>query len=82
MEVKEAADRAAEYLKNLIPDADRIQLEEIELNELNQWYITLSYDSSDTSPNVFSFTRTRKYKIFKIDADNGQVLSMKIREIK
>lgn len=82
MDVKTAADTAAEYLKGFYSDAEKILLEEIEL-ENDFWNITLSYEIVERYASAFMTTNNaRKYKIFKIDSSTGQVLSMKIREFK
>ena len=45
MEVKEATDKAVNYLTNFYPEADRVKLEEVEITDDNKfWNITLSYD--------------------------------------
>lgn len=82
--IKELADKAAEYLRAFFPDADAIQLEEIEVTDDNSyWFITLSYENTDGVINskIWINTRSRKYKIFKIDATSGEVRSMKIRDM-
>lgn len=76
-----ASTAAVEYLKNVFPDATQIQLEEVEItDDKRYWIITLSYDNPDRLYSSL-MNRNRKYKIFKIDAENGEVLSMKIREL-
>ncbi|MCG2611999.1 hypothetical protein LZZ90_10820 [Flavobacterium sp. SM15] len=85
MTITELADTAAKYLKGFFPDADKIQLEEIEVTDDNlYWNITLSYESSDVpeTNNIWLATRTRKFKIFKIDSKTGEVRSMKIRDMR
>jgi hypothetical protein len=80
LDVREAAQRAAEYFAVLYQDQNpqAVQLEEVELAEDDSyWFITLSYPQSDF--NVLNFKR--KYKIFKIDAKTGDVISMKIRKV-
>lgn len=70
---REAAESAAEYLKEL-KNIYQASLEEIELSDDRAiWNVTLSY----TSNNVFD--QGENYKIFKVDAESGEVLSMKIR---
>lgn len=85
--VEEAAKRAVEYMKGFFPDASAIRLEEVEITDDKQfWYITLSIVESESEPNVLfpamQFKKVKSYKIFKIFAENGEVLSMKIRELK
>ena len=77
---KIAIDQAGQYLKNLFPKSDKIKLEEIELTDDQKfWNITLSYiDQDDGSLFV---NQARQYKLFKVNADDGKVLSMKIRQI-
>lgn len=85
MTIKELADIAANYLKSFFPDADKIQLEEIEITDDSKyWNITLSYESTDAPDNSggWLLSKSRKYKIFKIDAKAGDVRSMKIRDMK
>ncbi len=69
-----------ETLKNLA-------LEEVELDDAkNQWLVTLGYDSPhllkrQTGPSLFPTTeeeRKREYKVFRIDANDGRLISMKI----
>lgn len=80
IEVKDAAKKAAEYLKNFFPKADKIQLEEIEFSN-DAWIITLSYENVDSS-NWGYINSYRNYKQFIIDSSTGNFISMKIREIK
>jgi len=85
MNINQLADIAAKYLKDFFPDADKIQLEEIEVTDDNKyWNITLSYESSDVpmASSGWLISKTRKFKIFKIDAKSGEVRSMKIRDMK
>lgn len=82
--VKEASNKAKEYLVSFFPDAEQVQLEEVELSgDKTHWLITLSYEG--VSASVASSMLVGKsvlYKIFKLDAETGEVLSMKIRDIK
>lgn len=83
MTINELADRSLQYLKEFFPDADKVQLEEIEKTDDNAyWYITLSYESSDIpeNSNAWLLKKSRKFKIFKIDSVTGEVRSMKIRD--
>lgn len=86
MTIQELADNALSYLKGFFPDAEKVQLEEIEKTDDNlYWYITLSYESSDIPENSNPWlitTKSRKFKIFKIDATTGEVRAMKIRDLK
>lgn len=80
VDVRVATNSAVEYLKQFFPNANNVQLEEIEISEDEKfWSVTLSYDDGDRYS--VNFNREKKYKIFKIDATSGGVLSMKIREL-
>ncbi|MCK5149534.1 PepSY domain-containing protein [Candidatus Pacearchaeota archaeon] len=67
---KQIAQKAAEYLQELKNVSD-ISLEEIELVGEGYWLVTLSY----TSYNILD--SKEHWKVFKIDASTGEVLSMK-----
>ncbi len=78
--VKEAAEKAAEYFTALYDDQFKnVLLEEVELSG-NYWLITLGYDHPSPLPQ---FTRKgpRAFKVFKVDNETGEVVSMKIREV-
>ncbi|TCN65411.1 hypothetical protein [Acetobacteroides hydrogenigenes] len=84
MTINEVTKIALNYL-NSFYDTSKPVLEEIEISDDNKyWYITLSYESDDVPVNQFQLipTKSRKYKIFKIEAETGEVRSMKIRDIK
>ena len=84
IDVKEAAERARSHLASFFPDAERVQLEEAELTDdkLN-WFITLSYEGiSHSVASSLLVGKSIRYKIFKLDAESGDVISMKIRDIK
>ena len=83
MEVNEAAEIAAKYLKDFFPDASGMRLEEIEKSDDdNYWFITLSYEINERGQfHLPSYGMNRQYKIFKIEANEGAVRSMKIRKI-
>ena len=82
--VKEATDKAKEYLISFFPDAEQVQLEEVELSgDKTHWLITLSYEGISASvASSMLVGKSVLYKIFKLDAEHGEVLSMKIRDIK
>ena len=83
LKVQEASKLAADYLSVLTPSAERVQLEEIEFIDQfpNKWLVTLSYLINEVDENPFAISN-RKYKIFTIDANSGEVTAMKIREFK
>ena len=84
IDVKEATDKAKEYLVAFFPEAEKIQLEEVELtNDKAHWFITLSYEGvSNSVASSLLVGKSVRYKLFKLDAESGEVVSMKIREIK
>ena len=82
--VKEATDKVKEYLVSFFPDAENVQLEEVEMTEDKaHWFVTISYEGvSNSVASSLLVGKTVLYKIFKIDAKVGEVISMKIRDIK
>jgi len=82
--VKEATDKAKEYLVSFFPDAEQVQLEEVELSgDKSHWLITLSYEGISASvASSMLVGKSVLYKIFKLDAEHGEMISMKIRNIK
>ncbi len=93
IDVKQAVSVAAAYFADLYADQSysSVLLEEVEYNEDdNVWLITLGYSPSLTLLDAVEKSLTplsalnpkeRKYKIFRIDAKTGKVLSMKIRTV-
>jgi len=86
LDVKEAARRASEYFAGLYEpkSIDDVQLEEVEMSDDGRyWLITLSYPLLGAGLGLVPFGQIskRKYKLFTIDAQTGEVKSMKIREI-
>lgn len=77
---RQVVDAAFHYLQSVIPQPEKIsnvrveQLEPIEKNDF--WKVVLSYDVIGD----FAFEKKREDKEFKIDAYNGNVISMKIFE--
>ena len=82
--VKEATDKAKEYLESFFPDAENVQLEEVEMTEDKaHWFVTISYEGvSNSVASSLLVGKSVLYKIFKIDAQLGEVISMKFRDIK
>jgi hypothetical protein len=82
--VKDATAKARDYLQSFFPDAEKVQLEEVELTEDKaHWFITLSYEGvSNSVASSLLVGKSVRYKIFKLDAESGDVISMKIRDIK
>ena len=84
---KQAASVAAKYLKDLIPSAEGVLLEEVD-QEISRgkltWNITLSFvPGSGSGVSILPYTISGKkdYKAFRIDATSGEVISMKIRNV-
>ncbi|MCK5067257.1 MAG: hypothetical protein KAR16_07460 [Bacteroidales bacterium] len=84
IDVKEATNKAKEYLVSFFPEVEKVQLEEVELTEDRAyWFITLSYEGvSNSVASSLLVGKSVRYKLFKLDAENGEVISMKIRDIK
>ena len=84
IDVKEASDKAKAHLNSFFPDAEKVQLEEVELTEDKaHWFITLSYEGvSNSVASSLLVGKSVRYKLFKLDAESGAVISMKIRDIK
>lgn len=86
IDAKTAAKEAYEYFQNMYPDQNLdAMLEEVELTDEGDkdfWLITLSYQGPKTNMAQLMGAPSRAYKIFKIDANSGEVQSMKIRSLK
>lgn len=84
IDVKQAAQSASNFIVGLYSNEtiSDVMLEEVELSEDGKlWLITLSFFTPPSSPHIFLNNRVKQYKIFKVDTDTGEVLSMKIREL-
>ncbi|HEX3799917.1 MAG TPA: hypothetical protein VH413_14580 [Verrucomicrobiae bacterium] len=91
LDVRQAAKSAMEYSQALFPTAINFSLEEAELSEDEKyWLITLGFETPNGKPKVAKSNHINleslllggpkaKYKIFKVDATTGKVVSMKIR---
>jgi len=79
---QEAANSAMKYLTELVQIRSSATVEEVEyVEDVNEWHITLGYVPVE-GPNPFGYAMgQRDYKIFRINAETGAVLSMKIRKI-
>ena len=84
IDVNKAAEKARAHLVSFFPEAEKVQLEELELTEDKaHWFITLSYEGvSNSVASSLLVGKSVRYKIFKLDAESGEVISMKIRDIK
>ena len=88
LSVKDAAQAALNYYKDIYPDTNGELIEEVEMDaDHSHWLITLSFpistnQASATPISSILFNKDqRKYKIFRIDAENGHIESMKIRTL-
>jgi hypothetical protein len=84
IDAQEATGKAREHRTAFFPEAENIQLEEVELTgDKAHWLITMSYEGvSNSVASSLLVGKSVIYKIFKLDAETGEVLSMKIRDIK
>ena len=84
IDVTEATNKAKTYLNSFFPEAEKVQLEEVELtNDKTHWLITLSYEGvANSVASSLLVGKSLRYKIFKLEAESGEVISMKIRDIK
>ena len=86
-----AAKKYFEDIQDMIGNSiNDILLEEVELSENKMlWYVTLGFNRPVTKtersliPEAISLNTKydREYKIFAVDAETGEVKSMKIREV-
>ena len=86
LEVKEAVKVATEYIQALFVEKQipELRLEEVELSEdKKHWEVTLSFVVREPTAylSLGDAARSREYKVFKVDAESGQVQSMKIRKV-
>ncbi|WP_422134142.1 MULTISPECIES: hypothetical protein [unclassified Endozoicomonas] len=75
---KEAAQAAAKYFEDVSSERVRLSIEEVELED-GFWLITLGMSDSYALGSIGN--KVTSYKIFKVDANTGEVISMKIRKI-
>lgn len=94
IDIRNAANSAVIYIQGiqdlLQTSLDNLRLEEAEISEDSDfWLITLGYDKPERKSTSslggmnldFSRYPSREYKLFKINADSGEVAAMKIREL-
>ena len=93
--VKEAANTALDFAREFLGDnrVNSLLLEEIELSDTQkEWLVTVSVPRSPApapsnslalmSPSISDLTRNwRDFKIIRVDADNGNPTSIKIRPV-
>lgn len=75
-----------QYIQDLIRlSTNDIRLEEIELSDDKQfWLITISFEAKTFTEELsmgIRYRDEREYKIFKVNAQTGEIESMKIREV-
>ena len=84
LDAKAASAIAKQYYEDIAGEGDyRLALEETELSDDEKyWYITLGIYTPTTAPIFLTqgFREQINYKIIKIDANTGRVLSMKMRQ--
>ena len=85
IDARGAALAAANYFQKIYSDATAFSLEEIELSaDEAYWLITLSFEYRPRSGTGWAASLQppkTKYKVFKVDARTGKVISMKIRKL-
>ena len=82
--VKQAVAASVGFLASIDNEAQDVLVEEVVYSsEIEAWLITLSFTYPNKKSNPLSVLAgdIRKYKIFRIDPDKGEVVSMKIREL-
>jgi hypothetical protein len=80
--VKEAVTAAIRFAADVYGEGREPTLEEVEpSSDERYWLITLGFADNTNPFAVIAGGRVnRKYKVFKVDAESGAVISMKIRE--
>jgi hypothetical protein len=89
IDVKQAVQAAESYARALFPESElrHLRLEEVDRSEDgNRWHITLGWVEPAVSGSGIVFSAgaqklPRVYKLFEIDAETGEVTSMKIRDV-
>ncbi len=88
IDVKEAVKKAREYLFALYGDDKLydVDLEEVDRDINGFWNVTLGFAREARTTNMLAaklafqmILGARQYKVFKIDADTGDVVAMKMR---
>ena len=87
LDVRAAVQAAQQFASNLFPSFHyRASLEEIEKTEDGKfWLVTLGFEPVKTGPgkslNDILNPPKERFKIFKVSAKNGAVVSMKMRPV-
>jgi hypothetical protein len=80
IEVTQAAHKASKYLKSFYPQTNNILSEEVERDTMGgQWLITLSFPTSESELLSPFQQPSPKNKLFRKDAENGNMIARKIR---
>ena len=79
IDARMAAKSAAQYYEDISGERTKLSIEEIEMNDDGHfWLITLGISDPYS---IGMNSKPREYKIFQIDANTGEVKSMKIRKV-
>lgn len=87
IDVKEATQLAVSYFEDLYGEDtySNVLLEEVERDEKDgnpYWLITIGFtDHTPEAGPLGPLESSRRYKRFRIDAETGEVVSMKIRSV-
>ncbi|MFA7325947.1 MAG: hypothetical protein WC121_04730 [Candidatus Kapaibacterium sp.] len=82
MDAKDAIKLAIDYIKEFYPIVTNPLLEEVEDDDSNNsWLITLSFNLEKSDVYQFLDIPNRTYKTVEIEKSNGNVKSMKIRQL-
>ena len=80
---KEAAIKAHKYLEDILESEIHSTIEEVALDDTGDfWLITLNYrilPAGHERGYIIPISEPEKYKLFKINRKDGEVVSMKIR---
>ena len=81
IDLKEAIERAKQFIVELNGETEQFQVEEVLLSEdKKNWFVTVSYDKKIQSPNELQKTlgleSQRAYKRVVIDSENENVVGM------
>lgn len=86
IDVKEATQIALDYFQDIYSDQSfsNVLLEEVERaqeDDSSYWWITIGFTEDRQTGPFAQLPSSRRYKRFKIDAETGEVLAMKIRSV-
>lgn len=87
IDLKEATQVALSYFEEIYGEHafSNVLLEEVERDEEDDtpyWFITIGFTDKQREGGPFgNLASSRRYKRFKIDAETGEVVSMKIRSV-